>query len=394
MLRVRSLAVLAAILVAAAPLAAANELQTKQGGVKVLVLDGESKARGRAQGRLLAEEILGNAGALDKMRKNHMPDDKVYEKTLARFVWTQEDSDELDGIVEGVREALGADVKVPGTERLFGRQDVEGMNTLADLLPLACSSFSVTGSKVEGGGTITARNLDYPILPNMIAQRLVVVRGPLGSKHAWATVSWPGLIGCYTGMNDQGVTACIHDVPTNPVFLLRKGLTPRSLGLRRILEATGKEGFAEKAASILRALRVGYGNNIHVSAPGGAAILEWDPDKDKEGGVTIREATDGAVICTNHWRSRREPEKCERYEALAKALADRKDPWTPKAAMRALRASIQQSAVITIHSAVFSLESRKLLLAFAQDGAHPAPKQQAIELDLGELFARSAKRWY
>ncbi len=388
----RTLTVLA-LVAALAPFAQASELQKKQ-GVSILVLDGTPKARGRAHGKLLAEEILGNAAALYKMRQNKMPDDKVWTSTLGKFVWTQSDSDELDGIVEGVREKLGADVKVPGTERTFDRRDLEGLNCLADLLPLACSSFTVAGARVEGGGTITARNLDYPVLENMIPQRLVIVRAAIDGHHAWATISWPGLIGCYTGMSDAGVTASIHDVPTNPAFLLQKGFTPRSMGLRRILEKTEADGFAEKAAKVLRGLRVAYGNNIHVSAPGGGVILEWDPDRKNEEGVTIREAKDGAVICTNHWRSRREPEKCPRFDALVKALADRKEPWTPRSAMKALRVSNVKGMVVTMHSAVFALESRTLLVAFAADGEHPAAKEQSVEIDLGALFARSGKRWY
>lgn len=383
-----------ALLVALAPLVHASELQKKQ-GVSILVLDGTSRARGRAHGKLLANEILGNAGALQAMRQNTMPDDKVFASTLAKFVWTEADSQELDGIVEGVKEVLGDDVKVPGTEREFARRDLEGLNCLPDLLPLACSSFSVFGKLVEGGGTITARNLDYPILENMIPQRLVIVRGTLGDERAWATISWPGLIGCYTGLNDAGVTASIHDVPTNPAFLLQKGFTPRSLGLRRILEKTGKDGCIERAATILRGLKVAYGNNIHVSGPGAAAILEWDPDKKTDDGVTVREAKDGAVICTNHWRSRRPVSKCSRYEALVKALDEQKEPWTPKAAMKALRVSnVSGDRVLTMHAAVFSLEQRKLLVAFAADAKHPAAKEEPVEIDLGALFDRTAKRWF
>src|SRR4051812_18388415 len=98
----------AALLVAFAPLVQASELQKKQ-GVSILVLDGTPKARGRAHGKLLANEILANAGALQKLRSAKM-DDKVWLATLAKFVWTTDDSDELDGLVEGVREALGQDI--------------------------------------------------------------------------------------------------------------------------------------------------------------------------------------------------------------------------------------------------------------------------------------------
>lgn len=385
---------IAVLLVALAPLVQASELR-KQGSVSVLVLNGNPHERGVAHGRLLAREILANAGALVALQRRRVPDDATWSGLLAKFRFADDESAELDGILDGVRDALGADVKVPGTERRLERSDLVGINVVADLLPLACSSFTVTGARVAGGGTITARNLDYPVLGAVLEQRLVVVRGARRDEHAWSTVAWPGAIGCYTGLNDAGVTASIHDVRTNAVFLLGSGFTPRSIGLRRILERTAREGFAEKAASVLRSCPVAYGNNIHVSAPGGAVVLEWDPDRAKEDGVTIRDSKDGAIVCTNHWRSRREPEPCDRYAALAKALEQRKEPLTPRDALAVLAlANVKGLSDVTIHSAVFSLEERKLLVAFAKDAEHPAAKEEPVEIDLGALFVAASRRWY
>ncbi len=383
-----------ALLLGLSSLVHASEL-AKQGSVSILVLTGSAHERGVAHGKLLAPEILANAGALAKLQGERVPDETVFLGLLEKFTWSEDESAELDGIVDGVRAKLGEDVKVPGTARRFARRDVVGINTIADLLPLACSSFTITGKRVEGGGTITARNLDYPVLGTVIEQRLLIVHAARESEHAWATIGWAGAIGCYTGMNADGVTASIHDVPTNPGFLLGQGFTPRSIGLRRILERTAPDGFAESAAKVLQGCPVAYGNNIHVSAPGSAVVLEWDPDRTKGRGVTIREAKDGAIVCTNHWRSRREPEKCRRFEALSKALADRTRPLAPKEALATLGlAAVSGKDDLTIHSAVFSLEQRRLLVAFARDEQHPAPGEEPVDIDLGALFARSAKRWW
>jgi hypothetical protein len=377
-----------------APVAAASEL-TKQQGVAILTLDGTPAERGEAHGRLLAKEVLHNTGELDRLKKQRIPDEKFALSLLEKFVFSEDESAELDGIVKGVREVMGEDVKVPGTERRFERRDLVGINTLADLMPLACSSFTVTGPRVAGGGTITARNLDYPAIGNIIGEHLVVVRKATSQHHAWATISWAGSIGCFTGMNDESVTASIHDVPTAPSFILAKGFTPRALGLRKILETTTRAGFAEKAADVLRGCRVCYGNNIHVSAPGSAVVLEWDPDQRKEKGVTIRAAENGAIVCTNHWRERKEAEKCRRFAALTKALEERAEPWTPKAALAALRlAEVKGEQDVTIHSAVFSLETRQLLVAFATDATHPAADEEPAAIDLGALMGRKAKKWY
>jgi hypothetical protein len=383
-----------------------------QGGVSILVLDGrDNHERGLAHGRALARPILETAGQFEKLRQRSMPDRATFKSVLKKFVWESDVSAELDGIVDGVREVLGADVKVPGTDRAFDRSDLEGINTIPDLLPFGCSSFTIAGARVEGGGTLTARNLDYPPLDGALDHHLVIVRrflegGEHPGVHGWATVSWPGCVGCFTGMSDAGITASIHDVRTGPEMLMGTGFTPRTVGLRRILEQTASgEGFADRAAAVLRRCPVVYGNNIHVSAPreGGntlpAVILEWDSDREKEGGVTVRAAPPGEpLVCTNHWRLRREPEPCNRYDALVKVLGKRSASWTAASALEALRASaVAGPGGVTIHSVVFSLEKRTLLVAFARDKAHAAPFEAGTSLDLGALFQGStppAKRWY
>ncbi|HZU98806.1 MAG TPA: C45 family peptidase [Planctomycetota bacterium] len=387
-----------AFLVLLAPLVQASELR-KQDGVSILILNGTPAERGRAHGKLLAKEIVDGVGEIERLRRKAVPEEKTYLALLEKFTWSDSESAELDGILQGIKDALGQDVKVPGTDRPFARRDLVGVNVIADLLPLACSSFTVSGERVEGGATITARNLDYPVFQSALAQRLVIVRakGEQGER-GWASVAWPGTIGAFTGMNEAGVTASIHDVPTDPSALLGKGFVPRTVGVRRVLEQTAAEGYAEKAAAVLRDCPVIYGNNIHVSAPRNAVpavILEWGPDRKQDGGVTVREAKDKAVVCTNHWRTRKPPEECRRFDALTKALAERKSPWTAKAALDALQVSaVTGERDLTLHSAVFSLEARKLLVAFAKDADHPAPRERAAEIDLGRLIDGAKKKWY
>ncbi|MBI3722332.1 hypothetical protein HY251_00020 [bacterium] len=382
-------------------------LETRE-GVRVLVLTGTAREQGLEQGRALADEIVQAAGVIDKLRSARAGKDLAAHKALlAKFKWSDDASAEIDGIVAGVKERLGV-VKVPGTDRDFARFDVEAVNTVCDLLPFGCSSFTITGERVEGGLTLTARNLDYPVFDDsMLEKKLIVVHARAGNLHGWATVSWPGLIGCYTGMNDEGITACIHDVEAGREEMpMRSGLTPRSLGLRAILENVGKgEGFEKRAAEVLRRCPVIYGNNIHVSGPGSsppAAILEWDPDQRKDGGVTIR-ASDGGepLVCTNHWRLRKEPEKCRRYAALVKTLAEHKEPFTPESALVALRASGQRGKLdLTVHSVVFCPERRTVLAAFAKEWKTAAAFEQGVSIDLGELFdssskaAKKTKKWW
>lgn len=323
------------------PVPAARESRLEQReGVSVLILEGTPTERGRAHGRLLAREIVDFVSAFEECR----PDAASLASNLAKFSWDADAKAELDGIFAGVQETLGQDAKVGAKGRPFVREDLDWINLLADLLPFGCSSFTVAGDRVEGGGTLTARNLDYQAVPGLLAHKLVVVETAREHRHGWVSVSWPGLIGGYTGMNDEGLTASIHDVATGHETLAKgEGFTPRTIGVRALLERTDAgDGWPERAASVLRGCPVVFGNNIHVSAPRGHAgppgvVLEWDPDRTRDGGVTIRDPGSEPLICTNHWRARRAPEPCSRYASLEKLLSDGAKKWTPEAAFEALR---------------------------------------------------------
>src|SRR5579871_6175455 len=125
-------------------------------GVKVLVLTGSPREQGIQHGRAFAQDIVRAAGVLEKLRVARKKDLVTYREFQAHFKWTDDASAEIDGIVEGVKEKLGQ-VKVPGSDRDFARGDVEGINTICDLVPFACSSFTITGDRVVGGLTLTAR---------------------------------------------------------------------------------------------------------------------------------------------------------------------------------------------------------------------------------------------
>jgi hypothetical protein len=360
-------------------------------GVKILVLEGTPRERGRAQGRAFAKPIVDNAAELAVILKGQFHDGESHAQLLKKFVWPADVSEELDGILEGVKEKLG-DAPIPGQGRGLTRSDLEALNTVADLLPFFCSAFTISGDRVDGGGTLTGRNLDYPAFKGMLRTKLVVVRMPREGARGWATVTWPGSVGCYTGMNDAGMTASILDVPSK-ASLARDGFVPRSLGPRAILESiTPGQGWVERAADVLRRTPVIFGNNIHASAPRTegtppAAVFEWGPAEKPADGVTVRLAGPGeALRCTNHWRLRQEPIQCPRYDALTKALAEHEGKLTPESAMELLRVANVQGFKITVHSVVFSLEQRTVLVAFAKSTDRGAAWEQPLKLDLGAIF--------
>ncbi len=88
-------------------------------------------------------------------------------------------------------------------------------NTLFDLKKLlACSAVMIEPGRSATGGSLLGRNLDYPSLGYIQEYSLVTVYRPKG-KHAFASVGFPGLVGCLSGMNDAGLALAILEVMRN-----------------------------------------------------------------------------------------------------------------------------------------------------------------------------------
>src|SRR5262249_35576652 len=111
-------------------------------------------------------------------------------------------------------------------------------NTFFDLKKIfACSAVMVGKDRSATGGTLLARNLDYPSMGYIHEYTLVTVYRGKG-KLAFVSVGFPGLVGVLSGMNEAGLALGVLEVfdakDGNGAFN-SKGV-PYGLCLRRVLE--------------------------------------------------------------------------------------------------------------------------------------------------------------
>src|SRR5262249_45745923 len=79
-------------------------------------------------------------------------------------------------------------------------------NTFPDLRKLGgCSALIVEPGRSATGGPLFGRNLDWRPFGSLHKYTLIVVCRPAG-KHAFASIVYPGMFGCVTGINDAGLT--------------------------------------------------------------------------------------------------------------------------------------------------------------------------------------------
>lgn len=146
-------------------------------------------------------------------------------------------------------------------------------NTFADIKKLGgCSVLLVSPERSTTGQPLFGRNLDYPTLGFLHEYTLVTVYRPTG-KHAFASIGFPGFVGCLSGINDAGLAIAILEVyqakdgstPFDP-----QG-TPFAMCFRRVLEECSTVAEAEK---LLRSMKRTTRNNLAVCDQHGGAIFE------------------------------------------------------------------------------------------------------------------------
>ncbi len=194
-------------------------------------------------------------------------------------------------------------------------------NTIMDLHRggFACSSLMVEPSKSQTGGILFGRNLDFYTLGVLDRYGLITIHRPKG-KHAFATIGFPGVIGCISGMNDAGLAMAVHEVHATadgaPMLNL-KGM-PYALAFRHILEECKT---IEEAEILLQKTERSTILSLAVCDRQSSGVLEITPKN-----VALRRGRDGICVNTNHFRSESlgfgpRWNACPRYAMLSKAAA-------------------------------------------------------------------------
>jgi hypothetical protein len=407
-----TVALAAAVISAIGPVALSSEpsspitgtLKTVD-GIRVLTVWGSNYERGYAHGYLMANDLLLFVGrvavAVTGSPQNY--EQRIIRGILPKMHFAGRYEQELEGMLAGARAKLGpSKLVVPELGRDLTVSDLKAINTVADWNSLFCSSFSVWGSLHESGEVATARNLDYLPLPGIVDLQIVTVhRVAETARQSWVGIGWTSQIGCFTGMNQHGITLSLHDCRPGTATA-QSGFVPRSLALRESLEHATLDSTFSTIARVLRASPALFGNNVHCSRPYDgstppARIFEYDPDSNIEKGVTVRSPAINtlgpAIACTNHYRKRRPPTECPRYAAIKQFLATARHAATPIGPTQAFeilkRVGNFADGIMTVHS-VYMLPNKRQIHASLATPQSNAPNAKVVLFDVGALVDAKA----
>jgi len=372
-------------------------------GVRVLRVWGTSQDRGFAHGYHFADEIvslLDSFIASGGLKTGGLDFETGLIPFTKRMTVPFEYEQELMGLRAGIVARLGEPPTVAALGRKLTYDDLLAMNCIADVAAAGCSSFAAWGPLTEGGNTVAGRNLDWPRIDALFGRQVVVVYEARENPAAlgWVSVTWPGLIGCYTGMNSESVTVSVHDV-RGVAPMTDHGFTPRTLTLRDAIEAARAESAARDISKILSARVSLVGNNVPVAmassvvATPPSVVFEYDGRTALDGGVTMRVAeSPGYQLCTNHYVKRGEPVACRRYDAMRRRLESISaagsyvgigEAWSVLA--DAAMGGTNPGELTTYTSVIFEPDHRRMHVAFGEPG-RPAPLCKRVTLDVTELL--------
>jgi hypothetical protein len=265
-------------------------------------------------------------------------------------------------------------------------------NTLFDmshmrLRPLfGCSSFVVPPHRSTTGRLLFGRNLDFYPLGYLHDFGLLTVHRPAPGRLGFAALGFPGMVGCFSGMNAAGLCLARHEVlaPRVPRTFDPTGV-PFAVALRAVLETCRT---VAEATDRLGRVKHATVNIVVLADPDSARVLELTPD-----GVFAREPDAEPFGCSNHFRhpalaNANQPNEygtLDRDATLrtcatgAPPLLDRDDVW-------AALDRVHQGE-LTLQSMVFEPAARAVHVAF---GAGPTTAGAPTTLELGPLLEGTA----
>ncbi len=277
---------------------------------------------------------------------------------------------------------------------LHGAHDIG--HAMQDLMLVGCSSFAVWDDKTVDGELLIGRNLDFYAGDDFAKDKVIAFVKP-SKGYKFMSVSWGGMIGVVSGMNDQGLTVTINAAKSEIPMLAK---TPISIVTREILQYAST---IEEAIEIAKKREVFVSEAIFIGSAkdGKAAIIEVAPDN-----FDVYEVENtNQLICSNHFQGEAykndtrnlewiaESHSMYRFEKMEELISEM-DKLNAADAVAILRnkkgldnkdigygneKALNQ--LLAHHGVVFKPESRKVWVS-----SNPYQLGEFVEYDLDEVF--------
>lgn len=278
-----------------------NSLLKNKQGIWELYVEGDPLEIGLNSGAL-SDSLLKNQEHIFFSKIKDIVPSKFQQKLLRNFLkWYNRKlylnvPEEYQSEIFGVSQYTSHDFDniAPQYQRslyLHGAHDIG--HALQDLALVGCSSFAAWGEKSEDGNLILGRNFDFYVNDAFAENKIVAFINPK-KGHQFMMVTWPGMIGAVSGMNEEGLTVTIN-ASKSKIPLIAK--TPISILTREILQHAKN---IDEAIAIAKKSEVFVSESIMVGSANDnkAILIEVSPKK-----MDVYEVPNSdELFCSNHFQ--------------------------------------------------------------------------------------------
>jgi isopenicillin-N N-acyltransferase like protein len=278
-----------------------NWIQRGNSGLWELYLEGKPFERGVIEGKLTKGLIEKQEQAFTNQIAEMIPSPS-YLKFLKYFIyWFNRDledyiPEEYKSEIYGISLSASDKFSFIGTnyQRLLNYHSAHDIgHALQDLNMVGCTSFGVWKDKSKDGSLLIGRNFDFYVGDEFAEHKIVCFEKP-EKGYPFMMITWGGMAGAVSGMNEMGLTVTINAAKSDIPFSAR---TPISILAREILQYAKniREAYAiaeKRETFVSESILIGSAED------GQASIIEKSPYK-----MALVEPRENYIVSTNHFRS-------------------------------------------------------------------------------------------
>ncbi len=276
-------------------------LKKNDAGIWEMYLEGDAFERGVINGKL-TKELIETQEKIFVGFINKMIPSKFYMNFLKYFVaWFNRD---IDSYIkdEYLREIYGVSFSssdkfsyiASSYHRILIYHAAHDIgHALQDMNLAGCTSFSAWGNRTQDSSLIVGRNLDFSIGDEFAKEKIVMFVNP-DKGFKFMMVTWGGMIGAVSGMNEKGLTVTMNAAKS---AMPSEAKTPISILAREILQYASN---IDEAYAIAKKRDVFVSESLMIGSAedNKTAIIEKTPEK-----IGLFETDSNYIICSNHFQS-------------------------------------------------------------------------------------------
>ncbi|MCC6461439.1 MAG: peptidase C45 [Saprospiraceae bacterium] len=278
-----------------------NWFRRSDSGLYELYVEGQPFERGVANGKLTRELVVKQEDAFNE-QINQMVPSGAYRHFLKYVIgWFNRNLDE-NVTQEYKEEIYGVSLSASDQYNYIGSNYQRLMNyhaahdighALQNMALVGCTSFGTWNSRSADSSLIVGRNFDFYVGDKFAEDKIVAFVRPT-QGHAFMMITWGGMTGVVSGMNEKGLTVTLNAAKSD---LPAGSATPISLLGREILQYAQN---IQEALSIARQRKTFVSESILIGSAqdNKAVVIEKTPEE-----TSLYQSGQDYLICSNHYQS-------------------------------------------------------------------------------------------